>query len=120
MSIFTHQRLGVDFSPADAVAITPELSLAGVLAGMGSAFQAALRPAAAPLPANHPPQSYCELTAAQCASAVVNYESLMPVPSSHCGGCRKVQLAGDVSPAWSTRAAGAPAVMPQALAMASK
>jgi len=92
MSIFTHQRIGVDFTPADAVAITPDLSLAGVLAGMGNAFQAALRPAAAPLAANHPPQSYCELTAAACASAVVNYDSLLPVPSTHCGGCRNAQL----------------------------
>ena len=113
MSIFTHQRLNVDFSPADAVAVTPALTLAGVFASMGSAYVAALQPAGAPLPANHPPRSYCELTAASCASATVNYDSLLPVPSNHCGGCRKVQLAGDVSPAWRTAAAApAPGVFP--------
>jgi hypothetical protein len=109
MSIFTHQRLNVDFSPADAVAVTPALTLAGVFAAMGPAYAAALQPAPAPLPAGHKPQSYCELTAAACASATVNYESLLPVPSNHCGGCRKVQLAEDQSPAWRTAAAAAAA-----------
>ena len=112
MSIFTHQRLNVDFSPADAVAITPALTLAGVFAAMGPAYAAALQPAPAPLPAGHRPQSYCELTAASCASATVNYESLLPVPSNHCGGCRKVQLAEDQSPAWRTAAAAAAAPAP--------
>lgn len=97
-TIFTHGRIGIDFSPADAVAITPDLHLADVFSGFGAPFQAALA-APGPRPAI---ASYCELTGAQCASAVINYESLFPVPSANCGGCRKVSIPEMQNAAWYT------------------
>ncbi len=81
-------RIGVDFSPADAVAMSPYLQYAGVLHNLGGPFQAALRPAEVVLP-GHAPRSYCELLKAACANAQTDYDILLPTPSSNCGGCRK-------------------------------
>jgi hypothetical protein len=83
-SIFTHGRINVDFSPADAVSITPGLKLADVLSGLGKPYQTALA-TAAPVPI---PRSYCELTSEACANPALAYETLFPIPSTHCGGCQ--------------------------------
>ena len=76
-SIFTHGRINVDFSPADAVSITPGLKLADVLSALGRPYQTALSTAAV-VPT---PRSYCELTTEACANPVVAYETLFPLPS---------------------------------------
>jgi hypothetical protein len=83
-SIFTHGRINVDFSPADAVAITPGLHLADVLSALGKPYQTALA-TAAPVPF---PRSYCELTTEACANPLLAYQTLFPIPSTHCNGCQ--------------------------------
>jgi hypothetical protein len=86
MSLFSYNRIGVDFAPSDAVRMNPALKLSDVFGSLGAPYRAALQ-VVPPQPAVHAPQSYCEVTNAACASQAAFMETLLPVPSTNCVGC---------------------------------